>query len=89
MTLAEMESAGQAPPLRDRPEGDKPREATGILEITSALYARGKKHNAALRGLAVETRDLGDGDVSAEVDVLDGVKELDAFAHGALEGLAT
>src|SRR5258708_26113634 len=31
---------------------------------------------------------LGDGDVGAEVDVLDGVEELDAFFHGALEGFA-
>src|SRR5258708_12851591 len=30
---------------------------------------------------------LGDGDVGAEVDVLDGVEELDAFFHGALESL--
>ena len=31
---------------------------------------------------------LGDGDFGAEVDVLDGVEELDAFLHGALEGFA-
>src|SRR2546427_8913430 len=31
---------------------------------------------------------LGDGNFGAEVDVLDGVEELDAFAHGALEGFA-
>src|SRR5690348_7153506 len=33
-------------------------------------------------------RGLGDGDVGAEVDVLDGGEELDAFGHGALEGFA-
>src|SRR5436305_6905749 len=32
---------------------------------------------------------LGDRNVGAEIDVLDGVQELDAFAHGALEGFAT
>src|SRR5712664_329675 len=31
---------------------------------------------------------LGDGDFGAEVNVLDGVEELDAFVHGALEGFA-
>jgi hypothetical protein len=31
---------------------------------------------------------LGDGDFGAKVDVLDGVEELDAFLHGALEGFA-
>ena len=30
----------------------------------------------------------GDGDFRAEVDVLDGVKELDAFAHGTLKSFA-
>src|SRR5690348_6063525 len=30
----------------------------------------------------------GNGDVGAEVDVLDGVEELDAFGHGALERFA-
>src|SRR5690242_13517738 len=33
-------------------------------------------------------RGSGDGDVGAEVDVLDGVEELDAFGHGALERFA-
>src|SRR6202008_558656 len=31
---------------------------------------------------------LSDGDVGAEVDVLNGVEELDAFFHGALESFA-
>src|SRR6266576_1165886 len=31
---------------------------------------------------------LGDGDFGAKVDVLDGVEELDAFLHGALEGFS-
>src|SRR5438477_426708 len=31
---------------------------------------------------------LGDGDVGAEVNVLNGVEELDAFLHGALERFA-
>ncbi len=31
---------------------------------------------------------LGDGDFGAKVDVLDGVEQLDAFLHGALEGFA-
>jgi len=43
---------------------------------------------AACAALLVRTFDLSDGDVGAEVDVLDGVEELDAFGHGALEGFA-
>ena len=31
----------------------------------------------------------GDGHPIAEVDVLDGVEQLDAFGHGALDGLAS
>src|SRR5258708_3409644 len=31
---------------------------------------------------------LGDGDFGAKVDVLDGVEQLDAFLHRALEGFA-
>src|SRR5580698_7995608 len=34
------------------------------------------------------TTRLGDSDFGAEIDVLDGVEELDAFGHGALEGFA-
>src|ERR1700694_1818596 len=39
--------------------------------------------------LQEQSRALGDGDFGAKVDVLDGVEELDAFLHGALEGFAT
>src|SRR5258708_3872341 len=35
-----------------------------------------------------QARVLCDGDFGAKVDVLDGVEELDAFLHGALEGFA-
>src|SRR5258708_11834543 len=35
-----------------------------------------------------QARVLCDGDFGAKVDILDGVKELDAFLHGALEGFA-
>src|SRR5229473_4052032 len=35
-----------------------------------------------------QARVLCDGDFGAKVDVLDGVEELDAFVHGALEGFA-
>src|SRR6266403_3334965 len=35
-----------------------------------------------------ENSALGHGDFGAEVDVLNGVEELDAFLHGALESLA-
>src|ERR1700694_5622969 len=38
--------------------------------------------------LQEQSRALGDGDFGAKVDVLDGVEELDAFLHGALERLA-
>src|SRR6202158_5811140 len=31
---------------------------------------------------------LGDGDIGAQVNVLDGIQELDALFHGALEGFA-
>src|SRR5882672_11513546 len=31
---------------------------------------------------------LGDGDIGAQVNVLDGIQELHAFLHGALEGFA-
>jgi hypothetical protein len=38
--------------------------------------------------LSRSTTRLGDRDFGAEVNVLDGVEELDAFGHGALEGFA-
>src|SRR6266849_10990547 len=53
----------------------------GIKSSRSCLCARCAMQNVAEFGLR-------DGDFGAEVDVLNGVQELDAFFHRALEGLA-
>src|SRR5260370_27828104 len=50
-----------------------------------------KNRFVAALGMTLERRlqqRLGDGDFGAEVDVLYGVQELDAFLHGALERFA-
>ena len=58
------------------------------LGLAGAQHAAPLQRLTARIGCATETWGLGDGDFGAEVNVLDGVEELDAFGHGALEGFA-
>ena len=56
------------------------------MKQSTSSHARGFR--LITDGPRLENPILGDGDFGAEVDVLDGVEELDAFLHGALEGFA-
>ena len=88
-----MEATSSGLPSRFR--GMFPSKAFSLTGSFSS-FAREKLSRGRIPGCLTSSRDeyrfestlLGDGDFGAEVDVLDGVEELDAFVHGALEGFA-